>query len=286
MGLEFPPLKVRLAPRQMQNFAAAIGDRHSYYYDDTSSDGILAHPCLPITLTWPMFEQNLPIMQQTGLSPKASASLVHYSDRVILHAPLRPKKKVIFQGKIIEIAQRPKGTELTFYITATSSKGVLLCEEYTSLLFRGISIDFPNTTLVSKASLKSWDPHLPKNQDIMVSIPQLLPYLYDAGTNIVFPIHTSPKFAKQVGLPGIIVQGSATLSITISELMKACEIQDPRQIREFGIQFGSFVFPGEDLTIEWQQVYQTPEESQFQFQVVNSAGKKALKNGFLRFSKS
>jgi hypothetical protein len=44
------------------------------------------------------------------------------------------------------------------------------------------------------------------------------PYVYDGCTNIYFPIHTSVGFARMVGLPDIILQGTATLAYAAREL--------------------------------------------------------------------
>lgn len=48
---------------------------------------------------------------------------------------------------------------------------------------------------------------------------------------IHFPIHTSPRYAKRVGLDGIILQGTATSTLAVRELV-ACEAAgDPRRLR-------------------------------------------------------
>ncbi|MHA1487548.1 MAG: MaoC/PaaZ C-terminal domain-containing protein, partial [Promethearchaeota archaeon] len=65
-----------------------------------------------------------------------------------------------------------------------------------------------------------------------VYIDKLRSFVYDGCTDIVFPIHTSKKFAHFVGLPRIILQGTATLAFAVKEIINEESERDPNRVRE------------------------------------------------------
>ncbi len=287
LNFEIPKSKIKIEARSLQNFAAAIGDANDIYYDDTLPEGISSHPCYPITTTWPLFEQMMPSLIQAGLSPQAINKLVHYSENLILHTPITPKMRLKFSGKIIGITQRQKGTQMHFKLEATR-RGILIFEDYTSIFFRGIDIDYQDVILEKVSNpavdaLKHNDLQPIHTLDLRFS--KIFPYIYDGCTNIVFPIHTSNAFAQKVGLPGPIVQGSASFSRCISEIMKILKIENPQQIKQIAGQFGAFILPEEDLHLniyELTQPTQSTDSLDIGFTLVNSSGKIAIKNGYLK----
>jgi acyl dehydratase len=102
--------------------------------------------------------------------------------------------------------------------------------------------------------------------------------IYDGCTNIVFPIHTSKKFAHQVGLPEIILQGTATLALAVRELIKREAESRPWRLKEIYCRFSGMVFPGSDITL---QVYEaSPQSGRSYFDVLNQKGEKILSHGY------
>ena len=281
---EIPVTKLKVEARALQNFAAAIGDLNNIYYDDTSVGGIAAHPCYPLITTWPIFQQIMPSLIQSGLSPHALNKLVHYSENLILHKPITPNMRLRVNGKIIGITQHPKGTQMHFKLAAYH-RGNLIFEDVTSIFFRNIAIDYPDVILEKVRNPSS---NVLKNDDIQpihvvdLSFSKLFPYIYDGCTDITFPIHTSHAFAQKVGLPGLIVQGSASFSRCISEIMTILHIENPKQIQQFAGQFGAYVVPEELLQLRVFELARTPETWEIGFNLANNSGKLAIRNGYIK----
>ncbi|MHA1675267.1 MAG: hypothetical protein ACTSYI_16775 [Promethearchaeota archaeon] len=287
IDFEIPESKIKIEARSLQNFAAAIGDANDIYYNDALPEGISSHPCYPITTTWPLFEKMMPSLIQAGLSPQAINKLVHYSENLIHHNPITPKMRLKFSGKIIGITSHKKGIQMHFKLGATR-RGTLIFEDYTSIFFRGIDIDYPDIILEKVSNpavetLKRNDLQPIHTLDLRFS--KIFPYIYDGCTNIVFSIHTSNAFAQKVGLPGPIVQGSASFSKCISEIMKILKIENPHQIQQIAGQFGAFILPEEELHLN---IFKLPQSTQsadhldIGFTLANSSGKLAIKNGYLK----
>ena len=287
INFEIPETKIKIEARSLQNFAAAIGDTNNIYYDDTLLEGIASHPCYPITTTWPIFEHMMPSLIQEGLSPHALNKLVHFSENLIHHKSIIPNMRLKFSGKIIGITRHQKGTQMHFKMDATQ-RGNQIFEDYTNIFFRGINIDYPDVILekIPNPAMEALNrTGLQPIHTIDLRFSKMFPYIYDGCTNIVFPIHTSNAFAQKVGLPGPIVQGSASFSKCVSEIMKILKIENPQQIQQIAGQFGAFILPEEELQLsifEMKQPTKTTESLEIGFTLANSSGKLAIKNGYLK----
>ena len=76
------------------------------------------------------------------------------------------------------------------------------------------------------------------------------PYLYDGCAGVAFPIHTSPAFARSVGLPDIIYHGVATLALAVRELVNREAGADPTAVKRLSCRFRGMVIPGSTINIQ------------------------------------
>lgn len=56
-GTPLTPYGTRIHWRDTTNYAAAVLDDNPVYFDDTRSEGIIAHPCFPFSVTWPVLSR-------------------------------------------------------------------------------------------------------------------------------------------------------------------------------------------------------------------------------------
>ncbi len=97
--------------------------------------------------------------------------------------------------------------------------GIIISRNILGAMMRGVECEdagkggesIPSVPHQTKESAALWESVIP--------IDPLAPFIYDGCTNIHFPIHTSVKFAHQVGLPGIIHQGTATLAVAVHNIL-------------------------------------------------------------------
>jgi acyl dehydratase len=112
-----------------------------------------------------------------------------------------------------------------------------------------------------------------------ILIDDLMPYVYDGCTRIHFPIHTSRQFAHWVGLPDIILQGTATLSLAVREVVNREAKADPRRVKSIACRFTDIVIPGERIIIQASRVDPLGNVC---FQVKKATGQRAIRHGVIK----
>lgn len=62
------------------------------------------------------------------------------------------------------------------------------------------------------------------------------------------PIHTDPEFAKNVGLPGVILHGLYSMA-QVARANSAAVGGDPRKLKRLAVQFRGMGFPEQEITV-------------------------------------
>jgi acyl dehydratase len=279
VGIDLKPYSARIKWRDAMNYAAAISDRNPLFFDDARPDGILVHPMFSVALTWPIIENMPHYLGPAEIPLEVLLTQVHYSEHLVFHRPLRPDEKLAIQGRIVAILPHRAGTHIVVRFQAFDAGRKLVFTEYNGAMLRGVhcagagrqEADFPVVPDDRDSGRLRWAKTL--------TIDPLLPFIYDGCTNIVFPIHTSKKFARQVGLPGIILQGTATLALAVRELIQQEAHGQPLLLREISCRFSGMVLPGSEITLKVYPALSAKNSALRFFDVFNQAGEKAISHG-------
>jgi acyl dehydratase len=163
---------------------------------------------------------------------------------------------------------------------ATDLSGQPVFTEYTGAILRGVQCSDEGKGIESLPPI----PENPCNDGPLwqkrVFIDPMQTYLYDGCTNIFFPIHTSRRFAREVGLPGIIVQGTATLAHAVRELINREAQGQPSRLKNLHGRFTQMVFPGTEICVQLQGAVDREDGKVLFFDVLNDQGQKALSRGY------
>ncbi len=259
------------------NYAAAVEADNPLYFDDTSQEGIAAHPLFPAALTWPMIQNIGDFIDTPDFPKEIFLTQVHYTEHIEVRRQIIPGETLAISGEFAAILPHRAGTHGIIRFDARDSSGETVFTEYIGAMFRGVECGDEgagtgNTPVISIPE------ELTETKKSTRRIHRLRPFLYDGCSEIVFPIHTSEKFARQVGLPGIILQGTATLAFAMNEVIENHCGRDPRRIKSLGCRFTGMVLPGTEITISLYQKNGTPE--MIYFEVLNSESKKAISGGY------
>jgi acyl dehydratase len=84
-----------------------------------------------------------------------------------------------------------------------------------------------------------------------------------------------------VGLPGIILQGTATLAMAASELVNREADGDPLRMRALHARFTRMVLPGTEILLQVEARVPAEEGTGLWFSVLNPNGRKAISNGYV-----
>jgi len=268
--------------RRTTNYAAAINDVNPRYFDDERPDGLVAPPMFSVALTWPILERLWEFIELEHFPREILATQVHYSEHLKFHAPLKPGIKVRISGKIAAVLPHRAGTHMVIRLDAEDQNRKPLFTEHIGGMMRGVRC-------TDQGSGKETLPNVPEAEELaeplwtqQVHIDPLLSYIYDGCSDIVFPIHTSPKFAHQVGLPGIILQGTATLALAAREILNKNADGNPSRLQELSCRFTGMVIPGTKITIQLLNSTRTKRSTNLFFQVLNNRGQKALGRGYAK----
>jgi len=267
--------------RDIMNYSAAIGDTNPRYFDDESATGIIAHPVYPVALTWNILGKIQEFIVSENFPVELLLTQVHYTEHLEIHRPLSPGISLVIKGRIVAILPHRAGTHVVIRLDAREKEGAPLFTEHIGAMLRGVECigggagreSLPVVPKVGAAVEPCWASTVP--------IDRLMPYVYDGCTDIVFPIHTSMKFARMVGLPGIILQGTATLALAVTELVNRELNGEPARVRSISCRFTGMVLPGSDISVRMMEKRKQNTGTDFFFDVCNLSGESVISNGCL-----
>lgn len=284
VGLKFKPYSTEVQWRYTTNYAASVGDANEWYLDDTKEEGIIAPPMFAVTITWPLVERINEYLEWP-YSPDLLRTIVHYSEHLQYERPIRPGDRLDIHGEIAAVLPHRAGTYLVLKFRAVSETGETVFTEYTGGMLRGVKC----ADLGRGAEALPWLAPLaiPENPiwTTSIPIPRELPYLYDGCANIVFPIHTSPRFARTAGLPDIILQGTATLALAVRELVRREGNGDPRRVIQLVANFGAMVIPDSNIELRLLARKSIGDSIELAFEVLNQNGEGAVHHARLLLNK-
>ncbi len=270
--------KTEIHWRDTTNYAAAVQDDNPVYFDDTRNGGIAAHPVFPVSVTWPVIG-NLGEFIESQVFPKEILmTQVHYTERLIIHRLIRPGDRLTISGHIAAILPHRSGAHAVIKLEAIDDAGQPVFTEYSGAMLRGVACD-------NGKGAEQLLP-LPENDregevawEAEIYIPPSAPYVYDGCSNIVFPIHTSPDFAKSVGLPGIILQGTATFAHAVREIVNREADGNPHRVFDISCRFTGMVMPGTHIRICCTGKKKHKKHTDVFFDVFNAENRKAVRSG-------
>jgi acyl dehydratase len=89
------------------------------------------------------------------------------------------------------------------------------------------------------------------------------------------------KFAHDVGLPGIILQGTYTLALAVQKILNMEADGDSRRITRVYCRFTGMVIPGSTIKICLTAKMQKNGATDLFFTVLDEIGKPAISDGYL-----
>lgn len=269
LGVSLGTLERRVDARATMSYAAATADPNPFYLDDTREGGLLAPPMFAVAVTWPFFA-SLP--ERLGVASDVVARMVHATEHLAFHRLVRPGDRLELQGEVAAVLPTPAGTLLVARVVARDRTGAPVFEEHAGAMFRGVACadeggsrgEVP-VLADSSGAEAAWETTL--------DIPREAAHVYDACTDIEFPIHTSLAFARAVGLPDILLQGTALLAMAVRELVNREAGGDPQRVATLGCRFTGMVPPGASVAVRGFR----PSAGELAVDVLDAADKPALR---------
>ena len=100
--------------------------------------------------------------------------------------------------------------------------------------------------------------------------------VYTETARIFNPIHSDKAVALAAGLPDIILHGTATLALAISQIVRHCADGNPEKIKRLGGRFSAMVLMPSTLTLVFAE-----SSTGVSYTLLTETEGQAISNGFV-----
>lgn len=175
-------------------------------------------------------------------------TLLHASQKVVLHRPLPPEARVSTRARARAVYDKGRSAVAFFDTVTTDSDGAPICETEWQIFYRGEG-GFGGERGIEPASHEPAPGRVP---DAIVEMPteptQAL--LYRLASLDFNPIHADPAVAKRAAFPRPVLHGLCTFGHSArAAITTLCE-RDPARLLSIEGRFTKPVFPGDTIVTE------------------------------------
>ncbi|HWQ76320.1 MAG TPA: MaoC/PaaZ C-terminal domain-containing protein, partial [Syntrophomonas sp.] len=283
VGVPWKQVKKNISWRQTTNYAAAVSDMNPLYINDEKPEGVMAPPMFAVTLGWPI-GKNIHKYIDVPYTREVLEKDVHYTEYVEFHRPIKPGESnaginLTIQPSIYAMIAQRAGTNVVYKYDVMDENGELYHTEYNGTMLRGVEcVDGGKGELPFVPKCENTEPIW----DMPVYIPPELPYIYDGCTDIVFAIHTSPKFAHSVNLPFNLLQGTVTIAIGVREMINRELNGAADKVKAINAKLTAMVYPGSEIRVQLLEKRVGTEYVELFYRILNQEGQAALSNGYVK----
>lgn len=246
LALKIPERTQTYAPEYSMLYALSLGlgenptNLHDLNY--VYEQNLAALPTMGVVLAHPGF---WPRDLDSGLD---WVKIVHASQDLVLHRPLKPSGKVIGRSRILDVIDKGRGKgALVFYQREIfdAETNELICTSTQTMFCRGDG----GVGGIAPSPVPHAIPDRPADfVNDRRTLPQTaLLYRLVADRN---PLHADPELARKAGFDRPILHGLAAYGVAgIALLREVCD-NDPARLASMSARFTSPVFPGDTLRTE------------------------------------
>jgi len=237
-----------------------------------------------VAVTWPISERIWEYLEAPDFPTQILATQVHYTEHLQIHRLVRPGDRLILRGRLAAILPHRSGSLMVVRYDASDQTGEIVFTEHIGAVMRGVLCTDAGAGAEQLPMVPSLAVQGSPLWEVPIPIARTAPFVYDGCTNIHFPIHTSVKFARQVGLPDIIHQGTATLALGVRELVDREAAGDAGRVKSIACRFTGMVIPDSEIRVQFFGRRSDGDQKHLFFTVLNADGKKAVSDGVVTLS--
>jgi acyl dehydratase len=261
---------VRIDEKRIQNYASGIAEKNRRHCD--RGDANYSAP--PLVVAASIIPGTGSMLAEVKV-PADLMRIVHGSIDINLRRPIVEGDELSCVASFQGVDEKSSGTLINFGFDVRDAKGKTVSNGSTHYFVRG-KIKGEKKAADSSAN---GTPAVAPTVEVKETIEEGLSVRYAEGSGDSFPIHTDPNFAKNVGLPDVILHGMCTLAVSTRAIVDQVLDGDSSRLRNVGVRFSKMVFHGDELTTRiWK------DGKDIQFETMNQKGDKVLADGHARVS--
>ena len=266
-------------------YSAALGDTGPHYLDTTGE--VVAHPLFTIAPEWAVHLEGRDQLAENGLTPDERLRSVHATHDCHVHRLVRPGDRLDTRATVVLAEARRPGAYVVTRLDTTGAGGEPVCTTYQASVYRGVAVEGggrvhaePPAGSRRRGAERRVGAAL---AEVPVPVPANLAHVYSECARIWNPIHTDVEVARRMGLPNIILHGSATLALAVSRIVDYAAGGDPSSVRRLGGMFRGMVLLPSEIRVRVLADEVTGEGRLVAWDVLNADDRPAITNGFLVF---
>ena len=274
VGTRAGPREETVDARWLMAYAAALGEDAPEYFDTTRPEGVLAHPLFPVCYEWPLAFD----LRAMTVSDEIAVRGVHATHRLVLHRPPRAGDGLSTTATVTGLERRSPGAYLVLRMETVDSLGRPVTTTDYGSLYLGVDCDTSLSPL-GREQGEGWSGEWSPSWSTQITISPTLAHVYTECARIWNPIHTDRAVALGAGLPDVILHGTATLALAISQTLR----RDPRgaatPVRSIACRFGAMVRLPSRVTVRGQNLVSSAEGPLVRFDALAEDGRPAVRDG-------
>lgn len=262
--------------RWLMAYAAALGEAALEYLDTLRPDGILAHPVFPVCYEWPLALD----LRAATISDEVAARGVHATHDLRLHRRPRAGDRLSTTARITAVeAPKPGAYVLTRFETVDQRGEPVSSTDY-GTLYLGVGCDgAPAPASATRAGRAAPDERAEAVWSASVAIPATLGHVYTECARIWNPIHTDRAFARAAGLPDVILHGTATLALAVSEVLRREPAGPATSVQRIACGFGGMVPMPSTILVREIGADDAADGRRIRFEALSADGRPAVRDG-------
>jgi acyl dehydratase len=277
VGVETEASVLTVDARATMAFAAGIDDANPAYLDTTRPGGVVAHPLFPVSPEWPA------VLAAGRLAPgvltNAEARVgLHVAHDLVIHRLVRPGDELVTTSTVESLAEHRAGTYEVLRQETVDQHGAAVATTRFAMLFRGVGLTAdggPPTPLP--------EPHRSEPAEPVTATPRRVgagaAHVYTECARIWNPIHTDPLAAQRAGLDQIVLHGTATLAMAVTDVVGRHADGDPERVRRIRARFGAMVTMPSTIELRVGAPVPAAAGHEVAFAVANEDGDLAVRHG-------
>ena len=265
--------------RWLMAYAAALEETAPEYFDTMRPEGLVAHPLFPVCYEWPAAVE----LRAKLTSESIAARSVHATHDLVIHRPVKAGDRLETTATVSLIEPRSPGAyQVTRFETVDRRGQPVTTTEYGSI-YRGVSIDPVSAPVRPKGSDPTANECSETSEAWSTSVPLSpgLAHVYTECARIWNPIHTDRAVAIDAGLPDIILHGTATLALAVSQVLQREPAEAARRVRRIACRFTGMVRLPSVITVQGVGETRGRASRVIAFQVLAENGRPAVTRGLI-----
>jgi acyl dehydratase len=291
VGTTVGPREQEVDTRWLMAYAAALGESAPEYFDTTRAGGLLAHPLFPVCYEWPLALD----LRAKAVPDDVAVRGVHATHHLTLHRPPRAGDRLRTTASVTALERREPGAYLVLRMETVDAAGQPVSTTDYGSLYLGVDCESaPHPRPLPRGERA---PVIPAPQgehatlspqgrgqgegwswSVEVAIPATFAHVYTECARIWNPIHTDRAVALGAGLPDIILHGTATLALAISQALRRQPGGPAAPVRAVAARFGAMVRLPSRLVVRGHAPRPSPAGPVVRFEALAEDGRPAVRD--------